>query len=125
MVIHRVEENKKRHLDLLLIGDEQENMIDVYLEHGDMYVLEDGGAAAVCVVTDEGGGLLELKNIAVREDCRRRGHARAMIDFIAGEYKHSHNYLQAGTGETPSMLAFYEGCGFVPSHRIENFFTDN
>lgn len=30
-----------------------------------------------------------------------------------------------GTGEVPSILAFYERCGFTYSHRIKNFFTDN
>ena len=29
-------------------------MIDRYLERGTMYVLEDGGVKAECVVTDEG-----------------------------------------------------------------------
>ena len=33
-----------------------------------MYVLEDNYEKAECVVTDEGNGILEIKNIAV--DCR-------------------------------------------------------
>ena len=63
--IRRVETNKKQYLALLLLADEQEDMIDRYLERGSMYVLEDDGVKAECVVTDEGGGVLELKNIAV------------------------------------------------------------
>ena len=39
MKIRKVETDKKRYLDLLLLADEQENMIDRYLEHGTMYVL--------------------------------------------------------------------------------------
>ena len=35
-----------------LLADEQENMIDHYLEKGTMYVLEDGNVKAECVVTD-------------------------------------------------------------------------
>ena len=34
------------------MADEQENMIDRYLENGTMYVLEDNGVKAECVVTD-------------------------------------------------------------------------
>lgn len=33
--------------------------------------------------------------------------------------------MLVGTGEVPSILSFYKHFGFEPSHRIENFFTDN
>ena len=69
MNIREVRRHKKAYLDLLLLADEQEDMIDRYLERGTMYVLEDGGVKAECVVTDEGGGILELKNIAVKPNC--------------------------------------------------------
>ena len=58
MEIRNVETDKKRYLDLLLLADEQEDMVDRYLERGAMYVLEDSGAKAECVVTDEGDGIL-------------------------------------------------------------------
>ena len=40
MNIFEVKDNKKRYLPLLLLGDEQEDMIDRYLERGTMYALE-------------------------------------------------------------------------------------
>ena len=33
--------------------------------------------------------------------------------------------MLVGTGEAPTILSFYESCGFTISHRLENFFTDN
>ena len=63
--IINITENKKKYLELLLLGDEKEEMIDRYLERGDMYVLKTPLGMALCVVTDEGDGVLELKNIAV------------------------------------------------------------
>ena len=42
MEIIQVKENKKKYLDLLLLADEQEDMVDRYLERGDMFVLSDG-----------------------------------------------------------------------------------
>ena len=49
-------ENKRDYISLLLLADEQENMIDRYLDRGTMYVLEDGGIVkGECDVTDEGG----------------------------------------------------------------------
>ena len=65
MQIREIINNKKQYLHLLLLADEQENMIDRYLERGTMYVMEGDGVKAECVVTDEGSGVLELKNIAV------------------------------------------------------------
>jgi len=53
MNIIQLTENKKQHIDLLLLADEQESMIDRYLERGDMFVLDDGGVKAVCVVTND------------------------------------------------------------------------
>ena len=62
MKIRKIKENKKQFLSLLLLADEQENMVDRYLERGSMYVLDDNGVKAECVVTDEGDGILEIKN---------------------------------------------------------------
>ena len=39
--IYPVLHNKKQYLDLLLLADEQESMIDRYLERGEMFVLTD------------------------------------------------------------------------------------
>jgi len=33
--------------------------------------------------------------------------------------------MLVGTGETPTILSFYENCGFIMSHRVKDFFTDN
>ena len=120
MKITRITSNKKRYLDLLLLADEQEDMIDRYLERGDMYLLTcDGQPAAQCVVTDEGEGLLELKSLSVEPRFQgRRGFGRALISFIERNYRSSRDALQVGTGDVPSTVGFYKHCGFAPSHRV-------
>ena len=52
---------KKRYLPLLLIGDEQESMIDRYLDRGEMFVMRnrEDKPVAIAVVTDEGDGILD------------------------------------------------------------------
>ena len=50
MEIKKVISDKKEFLELLLLADEQEDMIDRYLERGDMFVLYDDGLKALCVV---------------------------------------------------------------------------
>ncbi len=125
MVIIEVTENKKQYLDLLLLADEQEDMIDRYLDKGRMYVVDDNGIKCECVITDEGNGVLEIKNIATVSEHQGKGYAKALIDFVVKKYKEQYTVLQVGTGDSPLTIPFYEKCGFVRSHSIPNFFTDN
>ena len=121
MKIREVNENKKQFIALLLLADEQENMIDHYLEKGTMYVLEDGNVKAECVVTDEDNGILEIKNIAVDPQNQGQGYGKALIDFLSSKYADEYSILQVGTGDSPLTVPFYEKCGFVRSHNIPNF----
>ena len=125
MTVTQIKENKKKYLDLLLLADEQEDMIDRYLERGTMYILEDNGVKCECVVTDEGNGILEIKNIATAPESQRKGYAAALIDFLIREYAGQYAVLQVGTGDSPLTVPFYEKCGFIRSHVLPNFFTDN
>lgn len=125
MEISEVKKNKKTYIDLLLLADEQEDMVDRYLERGFMYALEDNGVKAVCVVTDEGNSVLEIKNIAVRPEYQHKGYGRKMIEFIEEKYRDLFYVLKVGTGDSPLTIPFYEKCGFKESYRVEDFFTEN
>ena len=125
MNVEQVTEDKKRYLSLLLLADEQENMIDRYLDRGTMFILDDGGVKGECVVTDEGNGVLEIKNLAVEPACHRMGYGKALIDYVAAKYRGQYAVLQVGTGDSPFTIPFYEACGFVRSHKIKNFFVDH
>lgn len=125
MKIIEIQENKKEYLPLLILADEQEDMIDCYLEKGTMYVLDDNGVKAECVVTDEGDSVLEIKNIAVDPSFQKMGYGKSLIEFVEKQYAGEYSVLQVGTGDSPLTLPFYERCGFERSHIVENFFTDN
>lgn len=110
-------------MDLLLLGDEQEDMVMKYLERGVMAALFDGeDAIALSVVTKEGENLWELKNIAVLPLFQGKGYGKQLVRFwqekLAGK-----GILQVGTGETPKTMGFYITCGFQFSHRITDFFV--
>lgn len=116
--------NKKRFLPLLLIGDEQEDMIDRYLLSGDLYVgAVSGRDMAVCVVSQTGRDAVEIKNIAVSPSFQRQGYGKKMIQWI--EKRYPGRIIQLGTGEVPSTMNFYKACGFSFSHRIPDFFTNH
>ncbi|HOI71820.1 MAG TPA: hypothetical protein PL055_00960 [Methanobacterium sp.] len=74
MEIRKVTGDKKKYINLLLLADEQEDMIDKYLEHGEMFVVNDDGVMAECVVTNKSNGVYELKSIAVQPDQQKKGY---------------------------------------------------
>lgn len=124
MNIMKVTTNKKEYIELLLLADEQEDMIDKYLDQGDMFVLEDNGVKAECVVTYEEDGTYELKNIAVDPNAQLKGYGKTLVEYVFNYYPDCKKMF-VGTGDVPSTLGFYHKCGFSESHRVENFFTDN
>ena len=126
MEIISVYDERKAYLPLLLLGDEQESMIDRYLDRGHMFVMEEAGRAlAVIVVTDEGEGVLEIKNLAVSQDMQRCGRGRRMIRHVEEAFSGRFHTLLVGTGDSPLTVPFYEKCGFVRSHVIKDFFIDH
>jgi ribosomal protein S18 acetylase RimI-like enzyme len=121
--ISLITENKKDFLPLLLLGDEQESQIDKYLERGELFALYNGDVRSVCVVTDEGGGILEIQNLATYKSYQRQGYASRLIDYIAKHYAGRYDKIILGTGDVPGILAFYERRGFTMTHRIPDYFT--
>lgn len=127
MYIVQITEKKKQYLDLLLLADEQEEMIDRYLERGDMFVLQDEHkkAIAVAVVTVEGDNVVELKNLAVLKEEQGKGYGKRMIEYVCKFYSEKYRMLFIGTGDVDVTVGFYKHCGFTYSHRVKNFFIEN
>lgn len=125
MEIKKIDFDKKRYLDLLLLADEKEEMIDRYLQKGEMFVLFDDEVKAECVVLDMGEGVLEIKNIATYPEFQKMGYARELINFLLMNFKSKFKTLQVGTGDSPATIPFYKKCGFEVFGKIENFFIEN
>ena len=126
MEIKIIENNKKDFLDLLLLADEQESMIDKYLDRGTLFALYDDGIKSVCVITDEGNGKIELQNLATYDEFQRKGYGSHLISHICRYFKDKDaTCMIVGTGDVPWIVRFYEGCGFVFSHAIENYFIEH
>lgn len=125
MNITEIKTAKKRFLPLLLLGDEEESMIDRYLSRGVLLVgCLHNEPAAVCVYTDEGGGVFEVKNLAVHPDLQRQGLGREMLTEAEARARRAGGQtLRLGTGDSPLTLPFYEACGFYVTGRIPEFFT--
>ena len=124
--ILRITKEKKRFLPLLLLGDEDEGMIDRYLEQSDLKKKQkQGQPIGVCAVMKRGDGDIEIKNIAIDPNHQHKGYGKKMIDYVQSRYRHKGARLLVGTGDSPLTLPFYEKCGFTYAYRVKNFFTDH
>lgn len=125
--LKQVTTNKKQFLSLLLLADEQESMIDRYLDRGDLFVMyvDEESWIAVAVVTNEEEGVYELKNLAVDPAYQRKGIGRQMVDFLCRHYQQTGHTMLVGTGDSRQTVSFYQSCGFTYSHTLRGFFTEN
>lgn len=126
MTIKRVLGDRRQYMDLLLIADEQEDMVNKYLELGDMFVIYDkGDLVGECLVIPLEPKIFELKNIAIYSKYRGCGYGKKLIQHTVDYYKGQISEMYVGTGDSPLSIPFYNSCGFIESHRVKNFFVDN
>lgn len=126
MIIQQITENKREYMEFLLLADPQEDMIERYLEEGEMFVLtEEEDILTVCVVLPLDHRRCELKNIATAEKYQGRGYGKYMLQYICEHYSENFDVMYVGTGNSRKTIGFYESCGFTHSHVVTDFFTDN
>ena len=122
MEFRRIEAEKRNFLPLLLLGDEQEDMIDRYLDRGVLTALYDGGLRAVCVVTEEAPGVFEIKNLAVEPAFHRRGYGRAMVERAVRDCRAAGGRrLLVGTGDSPCPSTKPAGSGRATGSPASSF----
>ena len=115
-------EERRRWMPLLLLADEQESMVERYLDRGELFLLWDGTRVrGLCVLTREGDGIYEVKNLAICPDSQCRGYGRALLDLLRAQVPDCRT-LYVGTGDSPLTLPLYRACGFRESHRVRDFF---
>ena len=126
MEIREFTGDRRELMDLFLLADEQEEMVLRYLDCGRVFVLEDSGEIrAECLVTDEGSGVLEIKNIAVKPQYQGKSYGKALLEFLIRMFSKGFSVIQVGTGDSPLTIPFYEKCGFVRHHVVKDYFIEN
>ncbi len=126
MEIKEITTNKSDYMDILLIGDEDEKMINKYIEQSTVFALyEEYTLISVCTVILADKKTIEIKNLATYPKYQNKGYASALIDFVCNKYKAKFKYLILGTGENNKTLNFYKKRGFKETYRLKNFFIDN
>ena len=79
------EENKEDFSSLLLLADEEQSMIDKYLKNSTMFVLKSDDVIGEICVLNVGGGILEIKNLAIAPQHQRKGYGKMLIDFVCSK----------------------------------------
>ena len=98
MKIREVNKNKKQFISLLLLADEQESMVDRYLEKGTMYVLEEDGEFCASMILNhfqaeeygeidwiypgEGEEILVIHTLCIPPQKAGRGYGQQMVDYV-------------------------------------------
>lgn len=109
---------------MLLLADPSEDMIDLYINKGEMYVLEeDNNIICEAVVIKISNTECELKNIAAIEEYQGKGYGKKLMNYLFNIYSKRFEVMFVGT--TSSTALFYNKLGFEDSHTVNNFFIDN
>ena len=126
MQIKEIIKNKADFMDILLIGDEDENMINKYINQSTIFALYvNSTLTSVCAIIKVDNETAEIKNLSTYPEYQNRGYASTLIDFVCNKYKTEFKYLILGTGENNKTIKFYKKRGFQEIHRLKNFFIDN
>lgn len=126
MQIKEINTNKTDYMDILLIGDEDENMINKYINQSTIFALYvNSTLTSVCAVIMVDNETVEIKNLATYPEYQNKGYATILINFVCNKFKTEFKYLILGTGENNKTLKFYNKRGFQKTHRVKNFFINN
>ena len=125
MKVDIIKKNKTDFLDLLLLADEQENMIDKYLDRGTLFALYDNDLVSICVITNEGNNTFEIQSLATYPQFQQQGYGKYLVNYVCDYFSGNGINMIVGTGDSHFHLQFYKNCGFVFSHRIANYFLDH
>lgn len=116
MQIKEIIKNKADFMDILLIGDEDENMINKYINQSTIFALYvNSTLTSVCAIIKVDNETAEIKNLSTYPEYQNRGYASTLIDFVCNKYKTEFKYLILGTGENNKTLKFYKNVVFKKS----------
>lgn len=126
--IIKVEGNREKYLDLLMLADPEEAVVRAYIDQGWLFALyESDELYGVMLLLEHDATTLEIKNIAVKESAQNRGFGKQLLDQAkAFGRQQGYRVLMVGTGNSSlPVLFFYQKAGFRFRSVIRNFFVDN
>lgn len=113
---------------LLLLADETKEAIDKYIHQSVIYVLEyEKEMISVCATAMISEGVMEIKNIAVREDWQNKGVGyRFLLDIIDKAREQECSELIICTPDcAKKQLYLYQKAGFRISDIVRDYYRNH
>jgi aminoglycoside 6'-N-acetyltransferase I len=113
---------------LLLLADETKEAIDTYIHQSVISVLEHGKEMiAVCATAIISEGVMEIKNIAVRDDWQNKGVGyRFLLDIIDNAREQGYSELIICTADcAKKQLYLYQKVGFRISDIVQDYYRNH
>ncbi len=130
MEIKKVESGKEQYVKILSIAEPSRELMDIYLNECDLFVLFDEGnepIGAAAVIVSEDGAECELKNISIISKKQGKGYGRLVLEYLFTYYKKAgYSAIFAGAAKlNTSCMEFYTHCGFYYSYTVEGFYVED
>ena len=115
--------NKMDYALLLTESDPNINLVEDYLEKGQLYgYFVDNEPVSFIAVLKKSDNEVEIKNILTLQEHRGYGYAKSLIQYIEKMYQSIPTIYVSTANSSMSNIAFYTKFGYHYSHRIEEFF---
>lgn len=109
----------------LLLADEDEEIVEQYIDDGDLYqIIANGVTAGVCLFTFPDEDVVEIKNIALESTFRGSGIGTRVLHLACDFFKkEKYTTMIVGTANSSiDNLAFYQKAGFRFKEIKKDFF---
>lgn len=118
--------DRNNYLDFLIMADESAEVVQGYIQDGEMYAIRyEGKDVGVVLFTFHSDKEVELKNIALSEAVRGKGLGKLVV-YKALDLYGAMGYSKMWVGTANSSIAniaFYQKCGFRLTGIKKDFFA--
>lgn len=126
VVLKSVEQDhRKLYMEWLLLADESEEIVNGYINEGEMFsILYEGQAAGVILFTFHPGQTVEVKNMGLVKNYRGMGLGKTILQEAFEIYRaQGMQKMIVGTANSSiANLAFYQKAGFRMTEIKKGFF---
>jgi ribosomal protein S18 acetylase RimI-like enzyme len=119
------QQNRYSFMELLLLADESEEVVNDYIDEGEMFSIQyEENLAGVILFIFHPGQIVEVKNMVVIEDFRGKGLGKTVLNMAFEVYR-DRGLVKMIVGTANSSianLAFYQKAGFRMTEIKRGFF---
>lgn len=126
MEIRSLDQNEDYPMELLLLADPSREIVEDYVDRGELFVAEDTKQIiGVYVLLPTRPETVELVNVAVSEKFQGKGIGKKLVEDVVEEAKRKgYKTIEVGTGNSIiGQLVLYQKCGFRISGIDIDFFV--